>query len=210
MIAILGVIVIASIGFVYYQKTKIKVVIPKAININTANQPTMGKKTAKIHLIAFEDLKCTNCARFNNNLFPYIKKNYIDTGIATYTMINLAFINGSLPAATAARCIYHQNEKLFFPFVKYVYENQPPENEDWANIPKLLDFANNIPGVNTNALSNCLLQSPYEGLIANNMKIAEKAMKGEVATPTIYINGIIVRPLTQERFDTIMNLVKQQ
>ena len=210
MIIIVVLVALGIITLLFFQQSQSHLKIPKAFTINTSNQPTMGNPRAKVHVVAFEDLKCSNCARFNNTLFPYIKKTYIDTGKAKYTMINLAFIQGSLPAANAARCIYHQKQPLFFSFVKAVYANQPPENEDWANIPKLLDYASKIPGVNTTALTNCLIQTPYEKRIAQNMSIANKVMNDQVATPSIYINGILVRPLSKKRFDLIMKLAQEK
>ena len=57
-----------------------------------------------------------------------------------------------MPAANAARCLYKQNPDWFFTFVDYVYQNQPPESEDWATIPRLVQFANVIPGVDAERL----------------------------------------------------------
>lgn len=210
MLIIIGIIIIVALGIMYHQKFNKTTPLPKPVSIDTRNQPTTGNPNAKIHLIAFEDLKCANCARFNNTLFPYIEKTYIDTGKAKYTMINLAFLQGSLPAANAARCIYQQNKKLFFSFVKYVYTHQPPENENWATIPRLLDFANNISGINTNKLSNCLINNNYNQFFQNNMKLAAKLMKDNVATPSLYINGVLVRPLTKKRFKAVIRSMEKQ
>jgi len=208
MQTIIGLVIIAAAITVYYQKFYSHATLPKPVSIDTTNQPTLGNPEAKIHFVAFEDLKCANCARFSNTLFPDIKKSYIDTGKAKYTLINLAFIDGSLPAANAARCIYDQNAALFFSFVEYVYAHQPPENENWANIPKLLDFANHIPGVNIDTLTTCLVNNPYDQFFKDNMKQAEKLMPNAVATPTLYINGVIVRPLTQERINEIVKAME--
>ena len=84
-----------------------------AMQIDTTDQPTRGNPNAKVHIVVFEDLKCIACKNFNNTILPQIKKQYIDTGIAKYTVINLAFIPGSMPAANAARCIYTQNPDGF-------------------------------------------------------------------------------------------------
>ena len=43
-----------------------KPAVPKAITINTKGQPTLGNPAAPVRIVAFEDLKCPNCARFNN------------------------------------------------------------------------------------------------------------------------------------------------
>lgn len=206
VLTIIGIVILLIVGFVIYHYHD-QQNLPKPVLINTNDQPTMGNADAKIHIVAFEDLKCVNCAHFSNNLFPIIKQKYIDTGKAKYTMMNVAFIDGSLPAANAARCLYAQNKDLFFPFVKFIYAHQPPENQDWATIPKLLDFAGNIPGVDMNAFADCLVKSPYNTLITNNLNEASKVMNNMVATPTVYVNGVIVKPLTKEQLEKVINAV---
>lgn len=208
MLSIIGLVIIAVIAFFIIKPILIKNHLPKPIAINTTDQPTLGSAKATVQIVAFEDLKCSNCARFNKDLMPYIKKHFIDTGIAKYTMINLAFIDGSMPAANAARCVYTQNNALFFDFTDYLFQHQPPENENWATIPALLNMANQIKGINTNQLAACLVKSPYDHFIKENLKQAMTVMNGNVATPTLYINGIVVNPLTKAQINKIVGVVK--
>lgn len=182
--------------------------LPKPVAINTQNQPILGQKNAKIHFVAFEDLKCVACKGFSNNLFPIIKQKYIDTNLANFTFINLAFIPNSVPAATAAHCLYIQNPQFFFPFVEYVYAHQPPEEENWATIPKLAEFASHIRGVNLQQLSQCIFESPYNDLLKKNFLLAEHIMGTPVMTPSLFINGVKVNPLTLEQIDKIIKHIK--
>ena len=206
---IIGVIALITVGVILAVYFKPEPKLPKPVAINTSNQPTLGNPKAKVHIVAFEDLKCANCMRFNTTLLPKIKNRWINTGQAKYTFINLAFIPGSMPAANAARCVYAQNKKLFFPFIEYVYEHQPPENVDWATVPNLLAMASKVKGVNTKKLSQCIVESPYNGLMNNNLRLGMKIMGGTVATPTVFINGIIVEPLTMDRIESIIQHVKR-
>lgn len=207
ILAILGFIVLGILALIFLKPIMIKKNLPKPVMINTHNQPTLGNPAAKIQIVAFEDLKCVNCARFNTQLMPYIKKHYIDTGLAKYTMINLAFVPGSLPAATAAHCIYVQNPNLFFSFIEYVFSHQLPENQNWATIPTLMNFANQIKGVNMDQLAQCLIASPYDQIMQDNLKQAMKIMT-VVETPAVYVNGILVKPLTKSQIDLVMDAVK--
>jgi len=203
VIIILAVIIVIALFF-FRPDAK----LPKQVQINTKDQPTMGNPNAKIHIVAFEDLKCHNCMRYNVQIFPKIYKKYIKSDKAKYTVINVAFIPGSMPAANAARCLYKQNKKFFFPYVKYIYNHQPAEAKNWATIPNLVSYASHIPGVNKKQLSECIYKSPYTHLINNNLKIGMGVMKGVVQTPTIYINGYVVKPLTMDRIDRIIKAVK--
>ena len=40
----------------------------------------VGNKDAKITIIAFESLTCSHCANFHKDVYPQLKKDYIDTG----------------------------------------------------------------------------------------------------------------------------------
>ncbi|ATN74315.1 dihydromonapterin reductase [Coxiella burnetii] len=176
----------------------------KATTIDTKGQPTLGNPAAPVHIVAFEDLKCPNCARFNVEVLPAIKKKYINTGVAKYILITLAFLPGSPPAGNAALCLYKQNKNYFFPFVSYLYQHQPDETQNWATIPRLLQFArNSVPQANMKQLSNCIFSSRYSGALQKNLKIAEKTMN-PVATPAVYVNGVNVEPLTQKRLEALI------
>lgn len=207
MQGVIAVVVLLVIAIFWIKPMIVRHQLPKPVVIDTQGQPTMGNPAAKIHIVAFEDLKCVNCARFNRELFPFIQKHYIATNLATYTMINLAFVQGSLPAANAAHCIYAQNSALFFPFVEYVYAHQPPENTNWATIPTLMGFASKIPGVHMISLTKCLITTPYAAFIQNNLQLAIKIMP-IVSTPSIYINGILVSPLTKNQIEVVMSAVR--
>ena len=43
---------------------------------------TVGNKNAKIIIIAYESLTCSHCANFHKDVYPLLKKEYIDTGLA--------------------------------------------------------------------------------------------------------------------------------
>jgi len=201
MIIVIVLVVLGAIAIFFFKPHSR---LPKQVQIDTKDQPTMGNPKAKIHIVAFEDLKCHNCMRYNVEIFPKIKKKYIDTGKAKYTVMNVAFIPGSMPAANAARCLYQQNKKFFFPYVKYIYNHQPSESANWATIPNLVSYASHIPGVNKQKLSECIYRSPYTQRINKNLKIGMGIMKGVVSTPSVYINGYAVKPLTMRRFDEVM------
>ena len=213
---IIFILIVVAIGFAaiimrHHTKTKVaQVKLPPAVTIDTSNQPTIGNPKSKIHIVAFEDLKCMNCKRYSTEIFPKIKKAYIDTNKAQYTFFNLAFLPGSSIAATTARCLYDQKDQYFFAFTDYVYHHQGLESNNWITIPTMLDYASKIKGVDQKKLADCVIKSPYEQQLKNNLKIASKIMGDVVATPTVYINGIKVNPLSFDQFKKIYNLVSQK
>lgn len=208
MLCIIGFAVAMIAIYIYVKPILIKKTLPKPIIIDTKGQPTLGNPKAKIHMVVFEDLKCGNCARFDVTVASKIKKEFVDTGIATYTMINVAFVPGSMPAANAARCVYKQHHALFFNYVDYLFQHQPPEDQNWATIPALMIDASKIKGIDLDQLSRCLIENPYDQFIQHNLKIASKAMGKQVSTPTLYINGIKVDPLTKKQIYYVMKALQ--
>ena len=92
-------------GSVYLSRPQ----LPPSIPLSTKGQPTIGYAKAKVHVVVFEDPKCISCAGFNNEIFPSIKKEFLDTNKILYTVIPVSFMPGSMPAAIALLCVYHEN-----------------------------------------------------------------------------------------------------
>ncbi len=199
-VVILAIIIVLGIFFLPRYKSA---PLPQTVQIDTSNQPTLGDIKAPLHIVAFEDLKCANCMRYSTTVFPKINQHYIKTGKARYTLITLAFIPGSMPAANAALCIHAQNNDAYFQYVEYLYAHQPPEETNWATIPNLMLLATHVKGINADTLAQCLVSSPYTSTIANNLQILQSIMQPPVGTPAVYINGVRVDPLTWKRFQEI-------
>ena len=53
-----------------------------SINAEEIKRIFVGNKDAKITIIAFESLTCSHCANFHRDVFPDLKKDYLDTGLA--------------------------------------------------------------------------------------------------------------------------------
>ena len=201
-IILIGIFVFISI------KNKPAADLPKAITINTQGQPFIGNAKSPIKVVIFEDLKCISCMQFNVDELPQIKKDFIDNGKVKYTIVTLAFIPGSMPAANASLCIDQQNSKQFFPFVEYIYNHQGDESTDWATIPTLLSFADKVGGIDTEKLSKCLISARFNNQISKNFNLAKKVMGETVSTPSVYINGTQVIPATYKQFKTVYEAIK--
>lgn len=202
LITLFFVVLIAAIAFFIVKPYKN---LGSKAAIQTIGLPTLGDPKAKNYIVAFEDLKCANCAIYNKTLFPQIKSELIDKGKAKYSVILLAFIPGSPPAANTAYCLYQQNPDYFFPFVDYVYQHQPDENSNWASVAQLMQFANAaVPKANQQKLSVCIIDGVNEAMVNNNLNIARSVMGETVTTPSLYVNGHKVNSLTM---DGIKNLL---
>ncbi len=186
--------------------------LPNPIHINTKGQPTIGYTKARVHVVVFEEPKCSNCREFHHQIYPKIKKNYIDKNKITYTVIPVSFLPGSMPAAVALLCVYnidplYPNNELYFAYLGYIYEHQPSESQDWATIDRLIEFAQKTsPAIDTDKLRKCLEKQAYRVKIQQNTDYGQKIMGGVISTPTVYVNGIEA-PLTFEAISDIIDEV---
>jgi protein-disulfide isomerase len=198
----LSILAIMFIGLLVFNKTH-RVDLPPQKQINIEGQPIIGQ--GKIIIVAFEDMKCANCKRFDEEIYPYIKTHYIDTAKARYVTIPLAFIPNSTPAGNAALCVYHQQPALFFSYVNYLYQHQPDEALDWATPDILTQFAQQVPGIDIQAFATCIKNNTFYTQLQQNLGIAGQVMGDTVQTPTLYINGYLVTPMTIEQIEKIAN-----
>ena len=65
---------------------------------------SVGNKNAKITILAYESLTCSHCANFHINVFPNLKKEFIDTGIVKIEFSNFPLDMAALNASKIAHC----------------------------------------------------------------------------------------------------------
>ena len=83
------IVLIIAAGLIHYIGKK---ELPPAITLDTTGQPTIGYPKAKVHVVVFEEPKCSNCRDYSREIYPSIKKNFIDTNKITYTVIPVSFL----------------------------------------------------------------------------------------------------------------------
>ena len=63
-----------------------------------------GNKNAKITIIAYESLTCSHCASFHKDVYPQLKKEYIDTGIAKIEFRHFPLDAAAFNASKVSQC----------------------------------------------------------------------------------------------------------
>jgi protein-disulfide isomerase len=215
VLVITTLIVLALISFagLHFNSTKR---LPPGITLETDGQPTIGYPKAKVHVVVFEEPKCTDCKTYSDTIFPKIKKDFIDTNKIKYTLIPVSFIPDSMPAAIAWLSVYNQdpefpNKDLFYNYVEYMFAHQPSENEDWATIDNLLKFAKETsPAIKLDVLKNNINREAYRIQIEKNTKYGFSIMNHVLATPSIYVEGIKVEDINYPDIKHLINTVIQQ
>ena len=80
----------------------------------------VGNKDAKITIIAFESLTCSHCANFHKNVFPELKKEFLDTGLAKIEFRHFPLDIAAFNASKVAQCKNDGNSDI----LESLYLNQ--------------------------------------------------------------------------------------
>ena len=78
-----------------------------SINANSSDKIErimVGNKDAKITIITYESLTCSHCANFHINVYPKLKKDYIDTGLAKIEFRHFPLDVAALNASKISQC----------------------------------------------------------------------------------------------------------
>jgi len=65
----------------------------------------LGASTASVIMVEYASMTCPHCAHFNDDVFPKIKLEYIDTGKVRYVFREFPLDIKAAAASMLARCI---------------------------------------------------------------------------------------------------------
>ena len=153
----------------------------------------VGNKSAKISIIAFESLTCSHCANFHKDVYPLLKKEYLDTGLAKIEFRHFPLDIAAFNASKVAQCRNDGGAEI----LESLYANQQKwvkgSSVEEANI-NLKKFLS-TEGFNID-FESCINDKQIEDFVLNDRIDGAKNFKVN-ATPTIIINN--------EKFDKTLN-----
>ena len=152
---------------------------------NSIKQIYEGNEDAKVTIITYESLTCNHCADFHNNIYPKLKKEFIDTGLVKIEFRHFPLDMAAFNASKIAQCNNDgKSELLHFLFLnqkKWVIgETVEAINE---NLKKLLKNENIVID-----FEKCTNNKNIEDHVLNDRIEGVKKFKVN-ATPTIIINN---------------------
>ena len=163
------------------------------VNAEDIKRIVVGNKDAKITIIAFESLTCSHCANFHKDVYPKLKKEYLDTGLAKIEFrhfpLDVAAFNGS----KIAQCKNNGDSKI----LNTLYLNQ----QKWVKGNSVEEANKNLQkflieeGINVD-FETCINNKEIEDFVLNDRIDGVKNFKVN-ATPTIIINN--------EKFEKTLN-----
>ena len=144
-----------------------------------------GNFDAKITMIIYESLTCSHCADFHKNIYPQLKKDYIDTGIVKLEFRHFPLDMAALNASKISQCTQDQGLEI----LDSLYSNQ----KDWIKGNTVEDLNNNLQkfiqnkGFNLD-IDNCLSNKEIEDFVLNDRIEGTKNFEIN-STPTVIINN---------------------
>ena len=144
-----------------------------------------GNENAKISIIAYESLTCSHCANFHKDVYPQLKKEYIDTGLAKIEFRHFPLGAMAFNAAKIAQCKQSQSLEI----LESLYSGQ----QEWIKGNTIEEANNHLKkylqkqGFNIN-FEKCINNKEIEDFVLNDRIEGAKKFKVN-ATPTIIING---------------------
>ena len=152
-----------------------------------------GNEAAKVTIITYESLTCSHCADFHKNVYPKLKKEFIDTGLVKIEFRHFPLDMAAFNASKIAQCNNNGKSDL----LHFLFSNQ----KKWVigetveaineNLKKFLKDENIVID-----FEKCTNNKNIEDYVLNDRIEGVKKFKVN-ATPTIIINN--------KKFDKTLN-----
>ena len=145
----------------------------------------VGNIDAKISIIAFESMTCSHCADFHKNVFPKLKEEYLDTGLAKIEFRHYPLDMAALNASKVSQCKNDGNSDI----LESLYSNQ----QKWVKGSSVKEANQNLQKFLKNQgfkinFEECINNKAIEDFILNDRIEGTKTFKIN-STPTIIINN---------------------
>ena len=154
------------------------------ISNSEINRIVAGNKDAKITIITYESLTCSHCADFHKDIYPQLKKDYIDTGLAKIEFRHFPLDVAAFNASKVSQCKSDQSLEI----LESLYSNQ----QEWVKGNTAEEINNNLKifiekeGFKID-FEKCINDKEIEDFVLNDRIEGVKVFKVN-ATPTIIIN----------------------
>ena len=150
--------------------------------MGVAGEPYKGDATAKLAIIEYADFQCPFCRRFEHDIYPQIRDNYVNTGKLKYFHrdMPLPFHQGAMPAARAVHCATEQGK---------FWELHDSLLGDTASLSAAdIDERAGKLGMNVAELDKCISSDRFADIIQRSAKEANEMQVS--GTPTFIIGTL--------------------
>jgi protein-disulfide isomerase len=163
----------------------------------------LGSKDAPITVIEYASFTCPHCARFHQEVYKPLKKNYIDTGKVKFVFREVFFDKYGMWASLVARCA---GPDKFFGLTDMMLKTQSTwargEN-DLAIVGELRKIGR-LAGLDKDQLQSCLEDGDKLRALVGWYK--ENATRDKIkSTPSFMIDGEPYANMSYEEFSKLLD-----
>ena len=163
----------------------------------------LGPADAKVTITEYASMTCPHCAAFNEQVFPKIKSEFIDTGKVRYVFREFPLDIKAAAGSMLSRCIANGDANKYFAVTDLLFKSQ----SDWVmkNTTESLTRIGKQAGLSQQQVEDCLKDQALLDKIAADQKYASDVLKVD-STPTFFINGDRIKGETSiEEFEKKIN-----
>ena len=180
--------IITFLIFILFQISNVN-----ADSSNDVKRIAVGNIDAKITIITYESFTCSHCANFHINVYPKLKKDYIDTGIAKIEFRHFPLDVAAFNASKISQCNNDGDTEILDSL--YLNQSKWVKGKTIEEVNKNLQKFLKSEGFNLD-FNRCITDKNIENFVLNDRIEGVKKFKVN-ATPTIIIND--------EKFEKSLN-----
>lgn len=144
----------------------------------------LGKDKAPVTLIEYASLSCPHCAKFYNDVFPALKKKYIDTGKVKFIFRDFPLNEPALKGSLLARCV---GKDKYYDVLHALFATQEKWAFDKGFADKLAEYGKQH-GLSQKQIDTCMQDKQLQEKVLNARK--EGSEKFAInSTPGFVLNG---------------------
>jgi protein-disulfide isomerase len=117
-------------------------------NVSLDGAAFVGDDKAPVTMAYWFDYQCPFCKQEEEDVFPNLVKDYVETGKLKIVFKDFAFLGADSDAAShAARAVWQVAPDKFRDWHKAMFDHQDQENAGWGNENDILALTGTIPGI---------------------------------------------------------------
>ncbi len=146
----------------------------------------LGPADATVTITEYASMTCPHCAAFNEQVFPKIKAEYIDTGKVRYVFREFPLDIKAAAGSMLSRCIANGDAPKYFAVTDLLFRQQ----SDWVtkHTTETLTRIGKQAGLTQPQVEACLKDQALLDKIVADQKYASDVLKVD-STPTFFVNG---------------------
>ena len=166
------------------------------VDVELSGRPVLGLTTASIVVVEISSFKCAHCRTFHEQVFPLLRKNYIETGKIQWVVVNASDDESEQHGKifALARCVHRQGKywagdplrtRAKIALARCVHR----QGKYWEMLDGLFSVAHRAPS----ALEALVAKSPLLDRSELAVCLAERTVRAAVASDFAHAARLKIR-----------------